>query len=44
MVYNENEEGSTKRSIKLQRLELVQNCIQLPIAKHENFSKNFFGL
>ena len=39
MVNNEKEEGSTKWSIKLKRLKLVQHCIQLPIAKNENFSK-----
>jgi len=36
---NEKEEGSTKQSIKLRRLKLVQHCIQLTIAKNENFPK-----
>ena len=41
MVNNEKYEGSTKRSIKLRRLKSVQYyCIQLNIAKNENFSKN----
>jgi len=39
MVNNEKEEGSTKRSIKLRRLKLVQHCIQLTIAINEIFSK-----
>jgi len=39
MVNNEKEEGSTKWSIKLWRLKLVQHCIQLTIAKNENISK-----
>ena len=38
--------GSTKWSIKLKRLKLVQHCIQLPIAKNKFFenSSNFYGL
>ena len=39
MASIEKEEGSTKWSIKLKRLKLVQHCIQLPIAKNETFSK-----
>jgi len=39
MFRNEKEEGSTKQSIKLRRLKLVQYCIQLTIAKNDNFSK-----
>jgi len=39
MVNNENQEESTKRSIKLRRLKLVQYCIQLTIAKNEIFPK-----
>jgi len=43
MMNNEKDEGSTKRSIKLRRLKLVQHCIQSTIAKNENFFKsNFF--
>jgi len=38
LVKNEKK-GSTKLKIKLRRLKLVQHCIQLIIAKHENFSK-----
>jgi len=38
-VNNEKEEGSRKRSIKLQRLKLVQHCIQVTIAKNENISE-----
>jgi len=37
MVNNEKEEGSTKLRIKLRRLKLVKYCIQLTIAKNENF-------
>ena len=33
------ERRNTKWSIKLSRLKLVQHCIQLAIAKKENFSK-----
>jgi len=39
MVNNEKQDGSIKQSIKLRRLKLVQYCIQLTIAKNENFSK-----
>jgi len=39
MVNNEMVEGSTKWSIKLKRLKLVQHCSQLPIAKNESFFK-----
>jgi len=39
MVKNAKEAGSTKWSIKLRRLKLAQHCIQLTIAKYENFSK-----
>jgi len=39
MLNNEEEEGSTKWSIKLRRLKIVQHCIQLTIAKNENISK-----
>jgi len=38
MLKNEKE-GSTKWSIKLRSLKLVQHCIQLTIAKNENVSK-----
>jgi len=37
MVNNEKE--GTKWSIKLRRLQLVQHCIQLTIAKNEKISK-----
>jgi len=46
-MLNNEKEGSTKQSIRLRRLKLVQHCIQLTIAKIENISKtavNFFGL
>jgi len=36
---NEKEIGSTRWSIKSKRLKLIQHCIQLTIAKNENFSK-----
>jgi len=39
MVNNEKEEKSTKWSIKLGRLKLIQHCIQLTTAKNETFSK-----
>ena len=39
MLNNEEEEGSTKWSIKLRRLKIVQHCIQLTIAKNENIFK-----
>jgi len=39
MLNNEKEEESTKWSIKLRRLKLVQHCIPLTIAKNENISK-----
>jgi len=39
MVNNEKVEVSTKWSIMLRRLKLVQHCIQLTIAKNEKFSK-----
>jgi len=38
LKYGEQWKGSTKWSIKL-RLKLAQHCIQLTIAKNENFSK-----
>jgi len=38
-MLNNEKEGSTKWSIKLRRLKLVQHCIQLAIAKNENISK-----
>ena len=39
MVNNEKEEGSTKWSIKLRRLKLVQHHIQLTMAKMKIFPK-----
>jgi len=38
-MLNNEKEGSTKWSIKLRRLKLVQHCISLTIAKNENISK-----
>jgi len=38
-MLNNEKEGSTKWSIKLSRLKLVQHCIQLTIAKNENISE-----
>jgi len=39
MLNNEKDEGSTKRSIKLKRLKLVQHCIQWPLPKMKVFPK-----
>jgi len=38
-LLNNEKEGSTKWSIKLRRLKLVQHFIHLTITKNENVSK-----
>jgi len=38
-MLNNEKEGSTRWSIKLRRLKLVQHCIQSTVAKKENISK-----
>ena len=38
-MLNNEKEGSTKWSIKLKEVKIVQHCIQLTIAKNENISE-----